>query len=92
MDYQKLVRDCLREQPAAQKELYEHFAPLMLGICYRYTKSLADAEDVLQEVRDAKCGRKGVGGGGVPKVMSKDSLAYQPNDPTDKDSSAYEES
>jgi RNA polymerase sigma-70 factor (ECF subfamily) len=49
MDYIKLVKDCLREKPAAQKELYGHFAPPMLGICYRYTKSMADAEDVLQE-------------------------------------------
>lgn len=33
----------------AQKEFYDHFAPLMFGICYRYTKSSADAEEVLQE-------------------------------------------
>jgi RNA polymerase sigma factor (sigma-70 family) len=49
MDYQKLVKDCLREKPAAQRQLYNHFAGTMLGICYRYTKSTADAEDVLQE-------------------------------------------
>jgi RNA polymerase sigma factor (sigma-70 family) len=29
--------------------LYEHFAGAMLGVCYRYTKSMVDAEDVLQE-------------------------------------------
>lgn len=28
--------------------LYEHFAPSMLGVCFRYTKSMNDAEDVLQ--------------------------------------------
>jgi RNA polymerase sigma-70 factor (ECF subfamily) len=49
MDYYRLVKDCLKEKPAAQKELYEHFAGPMLGICYRYTKSITDAEDVLQE-------------------------------------------
>ena len=49
MDYFRLVKDCLKEKPAAQRQLYEHFAPPMLGICYRYTKSIADAEDVLQE-------------------------------------------
>ncbi len=32
-----------------QRKLYEHFSKNMLGICYRYTKSLKDAEDVLQE-------------------------------------------
>jgi len=29
--------------------LYEHFAPSMFGVCFRYTKSLDDAEDVLQD-------------------------------------------
>ncbi|MEP6926659.1 MAG: sigma-70 family RNA polymerase sigma factor, partial [Ginsengibacter sp.] len=33
----------------AQRQLYEHFAPVMLGVCFRYTKSIADAEDVLQD-------------------------------------------
>ena len=49
MDYNRLVKECLKNIPAAQKQLYEHFAPAMLGICYRYTKSIRDAEDVLQE-------------------------------------------
>jgi RNA polymerase sigma factor (sigma-70 family) len=49
MDYFRLVKDCLKEKPAAQRQLYEHFAPPMLGICYRYTKSYDDAEDILQE-------------------------------------------
>jgi RNA polymerase sigma factor (sigma-70 family) len=49
MDQQKLVKDCLKDKPQAQKELYEHFAEKMLGICYRYTRSIRDAEDVLQE-------------------------------------------
>ncbi len=49
MDYNKLVKDCLKAKPEAQRQLYEHFAETMLGVCYRYTKSLKDAEDVLQE-------------------------------------------
>jgi RNA polymerase sigma-70 factor (ECF subfamily) len=48
-DEQKLVRDCLRQNPIAQKQLYELFAEPMLGICYRYTKSMNDAEEVLQQ-------------------------------------------
>lgn len=43
------MADCIKRVPAAQRQLYELFAPTMLAICYRYTKSLADAEDVLQE-------------------------------------------
>jgi len=44
-----LVKDCLKGKPAAQKQLYALFAGPMLSVCYRYTKSMADAEDVLQE-------------------------------------------
>lgn len=49
MDHCKLVKDCIKGKPEAQRELYEAFAETMLGVCYRYTKSLKDAEDVLQE-------------------------------------------
>lgn len=45
----KVVRDCLRNKRKAQKELYEYFAPIMLSVCYRYTKNLPDAENILQE-------------------------------------------
>ncbi len=45
----KLIKDCLQNNRASQKQLYNQFAEVMLGVCYRYTKSLADAEDVLQE-------------------------------------------
>ena len=44
-----MVKDCLKHKPVAQEQLYEYFAPSMLGVCYRYTKSVKDAEDVLQE-------------------------------------------
>ena len=49
MDYYALVKDCLKEKPAAQRQLYEHFARTMLSVCYRYTKSITDAEDILQD-------------------------------------------
>ena len=49
MEYQKLVKDCSREIPSAQRQLYDYFAETMLGVCFRYTKSVADAEDVLQD-------------------------------------------
>ena len=48
-DQHKLIRDCLKGKPAAQRHLYEQHAGFMLGVCYRYTKSVEDAEDVLQE-------------------------------------------
>lgn len=48
-DNNKLIRDCLHGKPAAQRALYEQYAGSMLGVCYRFTKSVNDAEDVLQE-------------------------------------------
>lgn len=48
-DYASLIKSCLKGKAVAQKQLYNEFAPAMLGVCYRYTKSLHDAEDVLQE-------------------------------------------
>jgi RNA polymerase sigma factor (sigma-70 family) len=45
----ELVKNCLKNKPAAQRQLYELYAEPMLGVCYRYTKSLSDAEDVLQD-------------------------------------------
>lgn len=49
MDYKELVKNCLKGKLEAQKQLYDHFAASMFGVCYRYTKSTPDAEDVLQE-------------------------------------------
>jgi RNA polymerase sigma factor (sigma-70 family) len=49
MDNTLLVKACLNGNAAAQQQLYSKFAPSMLGVCYRYTKSIQDAEDVLLE-------------------------------------------
>ncbi|RYY59760.1 MAG: sigma-70 family RNA polymerase sigma factor [Chitinophagaceae bacterium] len=49
MDQQQLVRDCLKGKIQAQRELYDTYAEGMLGVCYRYTRSVRDAEDILQE-------------------------------------------
>lgn len=48
INFRQLVKDCLKRKPEAQKMLYEHFAQTMLGVCFRYTKSTNDAEEVLQ--------------------------------------------
>lgn len=44
-----LIKECLKNNPTSQKQLYQEFAEVMLGVCRRYTKSMADAEDVMQE-------------------------------------------
>ncbi len=49
MQEKELIRECLNGSRIAQHFLYNKYAGLMLGTCYRYTKSMADAEDILQE-------------------------------------------
>lgn len=46
---QALIKNCIRGNSRAQKELFDAFAPAMLGVCYRYTKSMDDAEEVLMD-------------------------------------------
>lgn len=48
-DKNQLIEQCLQGNAKAQRELYEEYAGIMLGVCFRYTRSLADAEDLLQE-------------------------------------------
>ncbi len=44
-----LLAGCQRHEPAAQAALYRHFAPRVLGICRRYARAGAQADDWLQE-------------------------------------------
>jgi len=48
-DEVSLIKACIKQNRAAQKKLYELFAPKMLGVCYRYASSREEAEDMLQE-------------------------------------------
>lgn len=81
-DHSALIKNCLKGKAVAQKQLYEEFAPTMLGVCYRYTKSLHDAEDVLQEgfVRVFKFlhqyNKEGELGAWIRKIMVNTALNY----------------
>lgn len=48
-DTKKLVEDCLKQDPRAQKTLYDTYAPMMLGVCMRYARSREAAEDTLHD-------------------------------------------
>jgi len=82
MDLDTLLKECLKRKPEAQKRLYDHFAPLMLAVCYRYTKSLSDAEEVLQEgfikvfSRLHQFKGKGELGGWIRKIMVTTALNF----------------
>ena len=82
MNHFKLVKDTLKHRPEAQRQLYEHFAEQMLGVCFRYTKSINDAEDILQEgfIKVYKhlhqYNFEGELGGWIRKVMVNTALNY----------------
>jgi RNA polymerase sigma factor (sigma-70 family) len=82
MDTDLLVKDCLKGKASAQKALYDFFAPSMLGVCYRYTKSVADAEDVLQEgfvkvyTNLSQFKSEGELGGWIRRIMVTTALNY----------------
>lgn len=45
----ELVLRCRREDRQAQKALYDRYAPRMFGVCLRYARHRAEAEDLLQD-------------------------------------------
>lgn len=49
MTEEAMLKGCIRNNAAAQQELYSLYSPKMLSVCYRYAKSREDAEDMLQE-------------------------------------------
>jgi len=46
---QDLIIACIKNDPNAQKVLFERYAAKMLGICSRYCPNIEDARDALHE-------------------------------------------
>jgi len=46
---EELIRGCIRGEATCQKELFNRYASRMLGVCHRYARNAADAEDILQD-------------------------------------------
>ncbi len=49
MTEEALLKGCLNNDTAAQRELYNKYSPKMLAVCYRFAHNREDAEDMLQE-------------------------------------------
>lgn len=75
MSEQEIIQGCIAEKRQAQEALYNKYASKMLGVCFRYAKDIAEAEDMLQEgfikVFDniAKFENKGSFEGWIRKIM-----------------------
>jgi len=46
---ENIINDLKLGKRKAQAVLYKHYAPVLLSLCMRYSKSKAEAEDILQE-------------------------------------------
>lgn len=49
MDIEEILVGCLGKKASAQKKLYDYLSPRMMGVCMRYSDSVQEAEDVLQD-------------------------------------------
>jgi len=49
MTEEAILQGCLKNNPVAQRELYQKYSAKMLAVCYRYAHNREDAEDMLQE-------------------------------------------
>jgi RNA polymerase sigma-70 factor (ECF subfamily) len=45
---QELIQRCISNDAIAQKMLFEQYAPVLLGVCFRYAKNDSDANEILQ--------------------------------------------
>ncbi len=49
MKVEKLIQACINEEEAAQKYLYDRYAPKMYFVCLRYARHDSEAQDMLQD-------------------------------------------
>ena len=49
MTEEQLIKACIKADAASQKEVFVRFSSRMLGVCNRYARNSADAEDILQD-------------------------------------------
>lgn len=48
-DLELLLARCVNREPEAQRMLYQRYAPTLLGAARRYSASMEEAEDILQD-------------------------------------------
>jgi RNA polymerase sigma factor (sigma-70 family) len=46
---EEIIKGCIQEDESSQRELFHRYAGKMLGVCQRYARNSADAEDIVQD-------------------------------------------
>ncbi len=79
---EELIKGCRKGDPKAQRELFNRLSRRMLGICTRYVKVRAEAEDIMisgfMKVFDRISQFKGEGSfeGWMMKIMINEALSF----------------
>ncbi|MBC7921284.1 MAG: sigma-70 family RNA polymerase sigma factor [Ferruginibacter sp.] len=79
---EKWIRACREGNAAAQRQVYEKYAPRMLGVCIRYADNQFDAEEILINgflkvfSRMEQFRNEGSFEGWVRKIMVNEALTY----------------
>ena len=82
MELNKLIKQCIKGNRNAQKELYQEFSPMLFAIIKRYIKNDYDAEDVLidtfMKIYDniGRFSRKGSFEAWIRKIAVRESLMF----------------
>ena len=75
LDDNQIIRGCRKHKRTAQEALYEKYAPVLRGICLRYSRNKTEAEDLLQDgfikifLNINKFSGKGSFGGWLKRIM-----------------------
>lgn len=78
----ELIKGCLAHDRSAQKRLYDTYSSKMYGICYRYVRDAAEAEDILivaftrifEKINQFKC--EGSFEGWIRRIMVNEALTH----------------
>ncbi len=49
MTLEQIIKDCKKNHPKAQEQLYQLFAKKLFGVCLKYSRNYEDAQDSLQD-------------------------------------------
>jgi len=82
---QEIIQSCIKKDAKAQKYLYQKYSSVLLGICIRYSRSLKDAEDILQDgflkifINIKNYSGKGSFEGWMKRIIINTSITYYNN-------------
>lgn len=77
-----MILGCLKNDRAAQKELFMRFSGKMLGVCYRYAVDMDEAKDIMQDgfvkvfTQLKSYGNKGSFEGWIRRIMVNTALDH----------------